>query len=78
MQEVNLVADLLIAMREGIKSKKQVKPFYARYEKAESDNVSGLEERFDEIITCIGLSLLKSPSGQGTGSPTKTSAGDCR
>jgi hypothetical protein len=54
MQEVNLVADLLIAMREGIKSKKQVKPSYARYEKIENDDVGGLEEKFDEVITYIG------------------------
>ena len=32
MQEVNLVADLLIAMIEGIRSKKQVKKYYAVYE----------------------------------------------
>ena len=32
MLEVNLVADLLIAMLEGIKSKKQVKKYYDAYE----------------------------------------------
>ena len=32
MLEVNLVADLLIAMREGIKSKKQITRYYDQYE----------------------------------------------
>ncbi len=54
MQEVNLVADLLIAMREGIKSKKQIKKYYDQYEAAFKDDVEAIERRFDKIITKIG------------------------
>lgn len=54
MLEVNLVADLLIAMLEGIKSKKQIKKFYDIYEfnfDEDSDNL--LEARFDNVISVI-------------------------
>lgn len=54
MQEVNLVADLLIAMREGIKSKKQVRKYYGQYEKAFDDNVEQIATRFDSVIEVIG------------------------
>lgn len=54
MKEVNLVADLVIAMREGIKNKKQVKTFYTRYEKKFEDDVEEVEKRFDAIIQKIG------------------------
>lgn len=53
MLEVNLVADLLIAMREGIKSKKQIKKFYDQYEKAFNDDTSEMEVRFDAVIQKI-------------------------
>lgn len=53
MQEVNLVADLLIAMIEGIKSKKQIGRFYAQYEKEFLEDVSELESRFDATIAMI-------------------------
>ncbi|PZQ13658.1 MAG: DUF262 domain-containing protein [Ancylobacter novellus] len=53
MQEINLVADLLIAMCEGIKSKKQIKVYYGRYEKHFPHDVIGLEDRFDEVIRKI-------------------------
>jgi hypothetical protein len=53
MQEVNLVADLLIAMREGIKAKKQIRRYYGIYEKVEVDDVSSLEEKFDAVISTI-------------------------
>src|SRR5579863_3669797 len=39
MQEVNLVADLLIAMREGIKSKKQIKKYYQQYERNADEEI---------------------------------------
>lgn len=53
MLEVSLVADLLIAMLEGVKSKKQVKKFYAAYENKFDHDVLQLEERFDLVIEHI-------------------------
>lgn len=53
MQEVNLTADLLIAMLEGIKSKKQVKKYYDVFEENFDHNVETLEQHFDEIIAFI-------------------------
>lgn len=56
MLEVNLVADLLIAMLEGIKSKKQIKKYYDQYEQDGkfSHDLAKLEKRFDSIISVIG------------------------
>lgn len=53
MLEVNLVADLLIAMLEGIKSKKQVKKFYDAYEQKFDHDADLLESRFDQVIAGI-------------------------
>ena len=53
MQEINLVADLLIAMMEGIKAKKQIKRYYDRYEEKFDENVERLEKNFDRIIETI-------------------------
>lgn len=55
MQEVNLVADILIAMLEGIKSKKQIKKYYDKYEPegAFPHDVAKLEKRFDSVIGMI-------------------------
>lgn len=53
MLEVNLVADLLIAMLEGIKAKKQVKKFYDLYETSFDHDTEFLESRFDRVITAI-------------------------
>tara|TARA_R110001599_G_scaffold82293_14_gene221588 strand:+ start:1450 stop:2496 length:1047 start_codon:yes stop_codon:yes gene_type:complete len=53
MQEVNLVADLLIALIEGIKSKKSIKKFYSVYEKGFDYDVSQLEANFDSVIGVI-------------------------
>lgn len=53
MLEVNLVADLLIAMLEGIKSKKQVKKFYDNYETTFDHDTDILEEKFDLVISAI-------------------------
>jgi hypothetical protein len=53
MQEVNLVADLLIAMLEGIKSKKQIKKFYDGYESKFEYDADGLEVRFDSTVQKI-------------------------
>ena len=53
MQEVNLVADLLIAMLEGIKSKKQIKKFYDAYESSFEPDADALEARFDSTVQKI-------------------------
>ena len=53
MQEVSLVADLLIAMIEGIKAKKQVKKLYDQYETTFDHDVEALEDRFDKVISAI-------------------------
>jgi len=54
MAEVNLTADLLIAMREGIKSKKQVKKYYDDYEKNFDESTRPADEvRFDRIMSTI-------------------------
>lgn len=55
MLEVNLVADLLIAVLEGIKSKKQIKKFYDAYETDFGHDTDALEGRFDAVISAIGL-----------------------
>lgn len=53
MQEVNLVADLLIAMIEGVKSKKQIGKFYNDYESSFSADPLVLDRQFDETISTI-------------------------
>lgn len=53
MTEVNLVADLLIAMREGIKPKKQIKKYYDQYEEKFDDDVALMEQHFDDVIFTI-------------------------
>lgn len=53
MLEVNLVADLLIAMIEGIKSKKQIKKYYDLYETKFDEDTDVLEARFDKVIATI-------------------------
>ena len=53
MDDVNLTADLLIAMCEGIKEKKKIKYYYDAYEKAFNHNGQELEYRFDSVMTAI-------------------------
>lgn len=53
MAEVNLVADLLIAMIEGISAKKQVRRFYVKYEESFEADVDALEAQFDAVINVI-------------------------
>lgn len=53
MLEVNLVADLLIAMLEGIKSKKQIRKYYDLYENKFDPDVQVLENKFDAVISKI-------------------------
>ncbi|GGI51595.1 hypothetical protein GCM10011425_28070 [Mucilaginibacter galii] len=53
MGDVTLTADLLIAMIEGIKSKKQIKPYYATFEKSFDPLPEVLEEDFVTTIDTI-------------------------
>jgi hypothetical protein len=53
MHEVNLVADLLIAMIDGIRSKKQVKRYYDAYENEFDQDVDALEKKFGAVIQKI-------------------------
>lgn len=53
MQEISLVADLLISMLEGIKSKKQIRRFYALYERAFGGDIDELSAQFDDVIEFI-------------------------
>jgi hypothetical protein len=53
MLEVNLVADLLIGLLEGIKSKKQVKKFYDVYETNFDQDTEQLETNFDRVVGAI-------------------------
>ena len=63
MQEVSLVADLLIAMIEGIKSKKQIKKFYDLYESNFDRDVEDLEGQFDLVMKKIALVFRDGLSG---------------
>ena len=54
MQEVNLVGDILIAMREGITSKKQIKKYYDQYEAHFPADVEAIERHFDKVLSTIG------------------------
>ncbi|MHC2089693.1 GmrSD restriction endonuclease domain-containing protein [Methylobacterium sp. CM6244] len=53
MKEVNLTADLLIALLEGIKAKRQVTKYYHSYEKEFDYDVDALKERFFSVISFI-------------------------
>lgn len=55
MGDITLVADLVIAMCEGIQSKKQIKPYYVKYEKSFDFNSEKLETDFDDIMELIKL-----------------------
>jgi hypothetical protein len=50
MGDVNLTADLLIAMTAGIRSKKQIGSYYGTYEKDFGHEPPELEKRFHQII----------------------------
>lgn len=50
MLEINLVADLLIAILEGIKSKKQIRKYYDLYEQDFEGDAADIEYIFDSII----------------------------
>ena len=53
MADATLVADLVIAMIEGIQSKKQIKSFYTKYEKEVDYDIDALERDFDATIELI-------------------------
>ncbi|MBN1918135.1 MAG: DUF262 domain-containing protein [Verrucomicrobia bacterium] len=53
MEEVTLVADLLIAMVAGVHAKKQIKSYYAEFEKEFGYNCEALETRFDATLARI-------------------------
>ncbi|RUX01746.1 MAG: DUF262 domain-containing protein [Mesorhizobium sp.] len=60
MGEVNLVADLLIAMIEGMKAKKRIKGAYRAYENTFDHDPDELEAKFDAVINSIAAIF---PSG---------------
>ncbi len=67
MADATLVADLLIAMCEGIQSKKQIRSYYGKYEKSFPYSSETIERNFDEIIE-----LTKSIFNEGIkGTPFK-------
>lgn len=53
MSDVQLTADLLIGIIEGIRSKKQIKKFYEQYEKEFGLNTDRLQAEFNSIIAII-------------------------
>ena len=53
MADANLVADLLIAMIEGIKNKKYIKKAYEAYENKFEYDVEALEAQFDHVMSVI-------------------------
>jgi len=53
MADVALCADILIAMIEGIKSKKQIKSFYDKYEDKFEHDPALLEEKFVSTVATI-------------------------
>jgi uncharacterized protein DUF262 len=55
MGDISLVADIVIAMCEGIQSKKQIKPYYAKYEKSFDFDSDTIEKEFDEVIALVKL-----------------------
>lgn len=60
MGDVTLTADLLIAMIEGIRSKKQLKQYYDQYEKDFGEDVKQLEQRFCSTMEDIGRTFPES------------------
>ena len=54
MLEVNLVADMLIAVFEGVKAKKQVSSYFDKYEEIFDRDVDDVEITFAHVIVLIG------------------------
>ncbi len=63
MQEVSLCADLLIALKDGIKSKKQIKRYYDIYEETYDEDVGPIEVNFDLVIATIARIYPEGLSG---------------
>lgn len=53
MGDVTLVSDLIIAMCDGIQTKKQIKTYYSKYENDFEYDEKILENNFDETISVI-------------------------
>src|SRR5690606_18454594 len=53
MEDATLVADLVIAMLEGIQSKKQIKSYYSKYEKNFAYDIKDIENNFENTIYFI-------------------------
>lgn len=53
MNDVTLVSDLIIAMCEGIQTKKLIKTYYSKYENDFPYDEKELEEHFDKVIEVI-------------------------
>lgn len=53
MLDVQMAADLLIGMVDGIKPKKQIKKYYELYEKEFNEDTDELENKFNSIISLI-------------------------
>ena len=54
MEEVTLAADLLIAMIEGVQSKKRIKHYYDTYEESFEHDTGELEAQFRATMGAIG------------------------
>ncbi|APO76100.1 hypothetical protein AM571_CH03306 [Rhizobium etli 8C-3] len=63
MAEVNLVADLLISLLEGIRGKKRVRGYYKQYERTFTVDVTDLEARFDRVVATISKIFPEGLSG---------------
>lgn len=53
MAEVNLVADILIAMIEGLRTKKRIAGFYRHYEMKFDLDIDELSGRFDKTMSLV-------------------------
>ncbi|PKA15459.1 DUF262 domain-containing protein [Leptospira haakeii] len=53
MEDTRLVADLVIAILEGIQSKKQIKSYYSKYEKEFNHDTELIVQKFDKTIYLI-------------------------
>ena len=53
MQDVSLTADLVIAMCDGIQSKKQIRAYYGRYEKDFPFDVDGKKTAFNSTLAMM-------------------------
>ena len=63
MAEVNLVADLLIAMIEGLKPKKRIKGAYKAYENRFEHDAEELSKQFDDVMEVISRLFPSSLKG---------------